>query len=120
MYNTSIRVSEEVRVKLEEYRIKKELHKKKMKLSQVVGEIVAKWLENPTELREYIDAEKQSKVIRDDNITISLDYKDKAKLYKLFGEKYIDKVKSLNLLLYIILVKFLNENFEDFDIKKVL
>lgn len=120
MSNISVRVSEEVKVKLEEYRIKKGLHKKRLKLSHVTGQIVSKWLEKPTDLKEYIEAERLTKIIRTDNVTVSLNKTEKANLYKIFGEKYIDEVSSINLLVYIIIIQFLNENFEDFDIRKAL
>lgn len=119
MRNTNVRVSEEVRIKLEEYRIKKGLHKNKVTISQIAGQIVSNWLKDPFELKEYIEAEKKSKVIRSTNVTVSLKDDDKAKLYEIFAEKYIKEVVSVNVLLYVILVEFMDNNYEDFDIKKV-
>lgn len=91
-----------------------------MKLSHVTGKIVSEWLEKPTDLKEYIEAEKVTKIIRSENVTVSLNKTEKANLHKIFGEKYIDEVNSINLLVYMILIQFLNENFEDFDISKAL
>lgn len=119
MRNINVRVSEEVRIKLEEYRIKKGFHKNKMTISQITGKIVSNWLREPIELKEYIEAEKKSKVIRRANVTVALKDDDKAKLYEIFAEKYIKEVVSVNVLLYVILVEFMDNNYEDFDIKKV-
>lgn len=119
MRNINVRVSEEVRIKLEEYRIKKGFHKNKMTISQITGKIVSNWLREPIELKEYIEAEKKSKVIRRANVTVSLKDDDKAKLYEIFAEKYIKEVVSVNVLLYVILVEFMDNNYEDFDINKV-
>lgn len=119
MRNINVRVSEEVRIKLEEYRIKKGFHKNKMTISQITGKIVSNWLREPIELKEYIEAEKKSKVIRRANVTVALKDDDKAKLYEIFAEKYIKEVLSVNVLLYVILVEFMDNNYEDFDIKKV-
>lgn len=119
MRNINVRVSEEVRIKLEEYRIKKGFHKNKMTISQITGKIVSNWLSSPIELKEYIEAEKKSKVIRRANVTVALKDDDKAKLYEIFAEKYIREVVSVNVLLYIILVEFMDNNYEDFDMNKV-
>lgn len=119
MRNINVRVSEEVRIKLEEYRIKKGFHKNKMTISQITGKIVSNWLREPIELKEYIEAEKKSKVIRRANVTVALKDDDKAKLYEIFAEKYIKEVVSVNVLLYVILVEFMDNNYEDFNIKKV-
>ena len=119
MRNINVRVSEEVRIKLEEYRIKKGFHKNKMTISQITGKIVSNWLREPIELKEYIEAEKKSKVIRRANVTVALKDDDKAKLYEIFAEKYIKEVLSVNVLLYVILVEFMDNNYEDFDINKV-
>lgn len=100
----NIRVSKDMRIILEEYRYTQGLYKKKLKLSNITGEIVSDWLREPTELLN------EKSECRDDIIAISLSKDDKAKIHRLFGEKFIDSYRSINHFLYGILENFIENN----------
>ncbi|CAM2078032.1 MAG: hypothetical protein NSGCLCUN01_02220 [uncultured Clostridium sp.] len=111
----SIRITEEVRVRLERYIVMKGLHRNKIKYSQLANEIIREWLENP-----ILDKEKllygSSNEARTNRLTINLTEEENIKAYEIYVDKYIRECRTMNILLYNVLLQFIDKNFNDFEI----
>lgn len=111
----AIRVTEEIRIKLEEYIVIKGLHRQKIKYNQLAEQIIKGWLKNPELNKEKIIYGTSSKS-RESRVSIRLTEEENIKAYEIYVAKYIRECRSLNILLYNVLVQFVYNNFSDFEI----
>lgn len=111
----AIRITEEMRIKLEEYIVMKGLHKKKIKYRQLANDIIREWLKNPV-LNKSKLIYGTSNEARTSRVTVKLTREENIKAYEIYVEKYIRECRTLNILLYNILLQFIDDNFDDFEI----
>lgn len=109
-----IRVNDEVRIRLEEYLVREGLHRDKIRTTQLLTEVVREWIKKPV-LNDRLILKFPSKT-RGEIVGIKINEEENIKLNEIFVSKYIRKCRTLNVLLYNIVLQFLDKNFDDFDI----
>lgn len=112
----AIRITEEMRIKLEEYIVIKGLHRKKIRCSKLANDIIIKWLEQPVLNKDKL-IYGTSNEARTSRVTINLTKEESIRAYEIYVAKYIRECRSLNILLYNVLLQFIDKNFEDFEIE---
>lgn len=111
----AIRITEELRVKLEEYIVMKGLHRQKIKYNQLANDIIRKWLDEPVLNKDKL-IYGTSNEARSSRVTINLTTEENIRVYEIYVDKYIRECRSLNILLYNVLLQFVYNNFSDFEI----
>lgn len=111
----AIRITEEIRIKLEEYIVIKGLHRNKIRYTQLATQIVREWLENPMLNKEKL-IYGTSNEARSSRVTINLTIEENIKAYEIYVSKYVRDCRSLNVLLYNVLLQFVDSNFSNFEI----
>lgn len=115
MEKIAIRITEEMRIKLEEYIVMKGLHKEKVKYRQLANDIIKNWLKEPILNRDKI-IYGTSNEARLSRVTINLTQEENIRAYEIYVDKYIRQCRTLNILLYNVLLQFIDANFDDFEI----
>lgn len=103
-----VRIDEYMRVCLEKYIFNNGLYKERVKLNEVVTNIVIEWLNNPILDRRkmiYSRADKFRNVI----VTIFLSEKQYAKIYEILISEYSRDCRTPNTLIYNIIKQFIEE-----------
>lgn len=111
----AIRITEELRVKLEEYIVMKGLHRQKIKYNQLANDIIRKWLDEPVLNKDKL-IYGTSNEARSSRVTINLTTEENIRVYEIYVAEYIRECRSLNILLYNVLLQFVDNNFSDFEI----
>ena len=112
----AIRITEEIRIKLEEYIVKNGLHRQKIKYNQLANDIIRKWLDEPVLNKDKL-IYGTSNEARSSRVTINLTTEENIRLYEIYVDKYIRECRSINILLYNVLLQFIDANFDDFEIE---
>lgn len=116
MEKIAIRITEEIRIKLEEYIVMKGLHREKIKYSQLANDIIREWLKQPILNKDKL-IYGSSNEVRSSRVTINLTMEETIRAYEIYVDKYIRNCRSLNILLYNVLLQFIDNNFENFTIQ---
>ena len=111
----AIRITEEIRIKLEEYIVMNGLHRQRIKYNQLAEQIIRDWLKNPKLNKEKIIYGTSSKT-RGGRVSINLTEEEHIRAYEIYVAEYIRECRSLNILLYNVLLQFVDNNFSDFEI----
>ena len=111
----SIRITEELRIKLEEYIVMKGLHRQKIRYSQLANDVIRKWLDDPVLNKDKL-IYGTSNEARSGKVTIKLTTEENIKAYEIYVAEYIRECRSLNILLYNVLLQFVDNNFSAFEI----
>lgn len=114
----AVRITEEIRIRLEEYIVMKGLHREKIKYTQLASKIIIDWLKNPVLNKEKIIYGTSSK-IRESRVSINLTEEENIRAYEIYVNEYIRDCRSLNILLYNVLLQFIDNNFSDFEIDQI-
>ncbi len=112
----AIRITEEVRIKLEEYIVREGLHRKNVKYRELVSDIIKMWLKEPMLNKDKL-IYGTSNEARSSRVTVNLTREENIKAYEIYVDKYIRECRTLNILLYNVLLQFIDKNFDDFDIE---
>ncbi len=111
----AIRITEEIRIKLEEYIVMNGLHRQRIKYNQLAEQIIRDWLKNPKLNKEKMLYGTSSKT-RGARVSINLTEEENIRAYEIYVAEYIRECRSLNILLYNVLLQFVDNNFSDFEI----
>ena len=112
----AIRITEEIRIKLEEYIVKNGLHRQKIKCNQLANDIIRKWLDEPVLNKDKL-IYGTSNEARSSRVTINLTTEENIRVYEIYVDKYIRECRSINILLYNVLLQFIDENCNDFEME---
>lgn len=102
-----VRLTRETLIELERYIVSEGLHRYRIKPAQVATYIVKDWLKNPILEKSkliYGRIKDEPKVGR---ITVKLLEEENIKLYEIYVEQYIRECSSVNVLIYNIILQFL-------------
>lgn len=106
-----VRLTRETLIELERYIVSEGLHRYRIKPAQVATYIVKDWLKNPILEKSkliYGRIKDEPKVGR---ITVKLLEEENINLYEIYVKEYIRECSSVNVLIYNIILQFL-ENKE--------
>lgn len=117
-----VRLDREILIKLERYIVQNGLHRYRVKPSQLGTLIIKDWLNNPVLNKRKLLYGRIKNEPRMNRITIKLSEEENIKLYEIYVEKYIRECSSVNVLIYNILLQFLNnkENLSVLEEKKYI
>lgn len=117
--STGVRLTRETLIEIERFIVAKGLHRYRIKPSQVATLIVKDWLENPVLDKSKIIYGRIPNVPKKSRITVKLLEKENIKLYEIYVKEYIRECSSINVLIYNIILQFL-ENEGTLSILKEL
>lgn len=83
----AIRITEEIRVKLEEYIVKNGLHRKKIKYNQLANDIIRKWLDEPVLNKDKL-IYGTSNEARSSRVTINLTTEENIRVYEICESRF--------------------------------
>lgn len=104
-----VRLTRETLIELERYIVSEGLHRYRIKPAQVATMIVKDWLINPVLDKSkliYGRIKDEPKVSR---VTVKLLEEENIKLYEIYVKEYIRECSSVNVLIYNIILQFLEE-----------
>lgn len=105
-----VRLTRETLINLERYIVREGLHRYRVKPSQLGTLIVQDWLRNPILDKTKIIYGRVPNEPRISRITINLLDEENIKLYEIYVKEYIRNCSSVNMLIYNIILQFLESN----------
>lgn len=105
-----VRLTRETLINLERYIVREGLHRYRVKPSQLGTLIVQDWLSNPILDKTKIIYGRVPNEPRISRITINLLDEENIKLYEIYVKEYIRNCSSVNMLIYNIILQFLESN----------
>ena len=103
-----VRITRETLIELERFIVREGLHRYKIKASQVATLIIKEWLKNPVLDKSKIIYSRVNKEPRVSRVTVKLLEEENINLYEIYVMEYIRYCSSVNMLLYNIILQFLN------------
>lgn len=104
-----IRLTRETLIDLERYIVSKGLHRYRIKPSQVATYIVKDWLENPILEKSKLIYGRIANEPKVSRVTVKLLEEENIKLYEIYVKEYIRECSSVNVLIYNIILQFLEK-----------
>lgn len=102
-----VRLTRETLIDLERYIVSKGLHRYRIKPSQVATYIVKDWLENPILEKSKLIYGRVANEPKVSRVTVKLLKEENIKLYEIYVKEYIRECLSVNVLIYNIILQFL-------------
>lgn len=102
-----VRLSRDTLIDLERYIVSEGLHRYRIKASQVATLIVKDWLENPVLDKSKLIYGRINNEPRVSRVTIKLLEEENINLYEIYVKEYIRECSSVNVLIYNIILQFL-------------
>lgn len=103
----SVRLNREIMINLEKLLVREGLHRLRVKVSNLAALIVREWLENPILDESKMIYGRTSNNPKNSRLTVKLNEEENIKLYEIYVDKYIKNCSSINMLIYNILLQFI-------------
>ena len=103
----SVRLNREIMINLEKLLVREGLHRLRVKVSNLAALIVREWLENPILDESKMIYGRNINNPKNSRLTVKLNEEENIKLYEIYVDKYIKNCSSINMLIYNILLQFI-------------
>lgn len=103
----SVRLNREIMIDLEKLWVREGLYRLRVKVSNLAALIVREWLENPILDESKMIYGRNINNPKNSRLTVKLNEEENIKLYEIYVDKYIKNCSSINMLIYNILLQFI-------------
>ena len=107
-----VRLTREKLIELERYIVNKGLHRYRIKASQVATMILKEWLKEPILDKSKLIYGRINNDPKVSRLTVKLLEEENINLYEIYVKEYIRECSSVNVLIYNIILQFLENEGE--------